>query len=99
MKYLKLMLRSMLSIVVWGLVSTGLFIATLFIPRLFGINPGGRQEILLLLGAIGIVALPSILSVILLFRNKRKVEAMSILIVGCLVGTYMLLLIATFSGG
>ena len=83
--------------IMWFVAAILSAIGLLFASRpIFGGNTGGRTEVIQMLSVSFIVFVLTLVAILLLARANRKLEAMTILVSGLLLGGYFLFIMAAF---
>ena len=101
-KNMKLMImvgRAILASMMWCACATAVFIGFLFAAKpFFEPEPNSRGEVAHFLTDMVLVLILTLVTILLLAKKKRKVEAISVVVIGLLVGAFMLIIFTGFGG-
>jgi hypothetical protein len=91
--------RVIISSALWLVAAFASYIALLIASRpIFGGNTGGKTEVIQMISVFCVVFILTIMAILLLAKAGRKLEAITVMVSGLLLGGFFLCLIACFGG-
>jgi hypothetical protein len=91
--------RVILASALWASGAFASYIALIFASRpIFGGNTGGRTEAVQMLSVSVVVVILTLVAILLLAKAGRKLEAITVIVSGLLLGGFFLCLIQCFGG-